>query len=123
MCWRPHHTKSCWSWAPERCRGTSSKVIWRCANTSPSSSGEGTPQRRRHLDLVGSFRPAMREADDDCLEGALIAVDTLAALHESGDLIGPLARSIVAREDISLLGALIATKTAAPRPPRTVFKS
>ena len=65
----------------------------------------------------------MREADDDCLEGALIAVDTLAALQESGDLIGPLARGIVARQDISLLGALIATKTAAPRPSRTVFKS
>ena len=76
-----------------------------------------------HLDLVGSFRPAMREADDDCLDGALIAVDTLAALQESGDLIGPLARGIIAREDISLLGALIATKTAAPRPRRTVFKS
>jgi ornithine cyclodeaminase len=76
-----------------------------------------------HLDLVGSFRPAMREVDDDCLAGALIAVDTLAALQESGDLIGPLVRGIIAREDIFLLGALIATKTAAPRPRRTVFKS
>jgi ornithine cyclodeaminase/alanine dehydrogenase-like protein (mu-crystallin family) len=44
----------------------------------------------------------------------VLLVDTLAALQESGDLIGPLARGIVAREDISLLGALIATKTAAP---------
>ena len=76
-----------------------------------------------HLDLVGSFKPAMREVDDDCLEGALIAVDTLAALEESGDLIGPLARGIIAQKDISLLGALISTKTAASRPRRTVFKS
>jgi alanine dehydrogenase len=76
-----------------------------------------------HLDLVGSFSPAMREVDDDCLEGALIAVDTLAALQESGDLIGPLARGIIAQGDISLLGALIASKTATRRPRRTVFKS
>jgi len=76
-----------------------------------------------HLDLVGSFKPAMREVDDDCLRGAFIAVDTLAALKESGDLIGPLARNVVAQEDISLLGALLASKAPVPRPCRTVFKS
>jgi ornithine cyclodeaminase/alanine dehydrogenase-like protein (mu-crystallin family) len=76
-----------------------------------------------HLDLVGSFKPAMREVDDDCLRGAFIAVDTLAALKESGDLIGPLARSVVAQENISLLGALLDSRPAVPRPHRTVFKS
>jgi len=76
-----------------------------------------------HLDLVGSFRPAMREVDDDCLRGAFIAVDTLAALEESGDLIGPLARNVVAHESISLLGALMASRAPVPRPHRTVFKS
>jgi ornithine cyclodeaminase len=75
-----------------------------------------------HLDLVGSFKPAMREVDDDCLRGAFIAVDTLTALKESGDLTGPLARGVIAQDGISLLGALIA-KAAAPRPRRTVFKS
>ena len=76
-----------------------------------------------HLDLVGSFKPAMREVDDDCLRGAFIAVDTLAALEESGDLIGPLARNVVAHESISLLGALMASRAPVPRPHRTVFKS
>jgi ornithine cyclodeaminase/alanine dehydrogenase-like protein (mu-crystallin family) len=76
-----------------------------------------------HLDLVGSFKPAMREVDDDCLRGAFIAVDTLAALKESGDLIGPLARNVVAQENISLFGALLASKAPVPRPRRTVFKS
>jgi alanine dehydrogenase len=76
-----------------------------------------------HLDLVGSFKPAMREVDDDCLRGAFIAVDTLAALKESGDLIGPLARNVVAQENISPLGALLASRPPVPRPHRTVFKS
>ncbi len=76
-----------------------------------------------HVDLVGSFKPTMREADDECMRGAFIAVDTLAALEESGDLIEPLARGIIAKQDVSLLGALIASKPATPRPHKTVFKS
>jgi ornithine cyclodeaminase len=76
-----------------------------------------------HLDLVGSFRPNMREADDDCMRGAFIAVDTLTALTESGDLSEPLARGVIAKGDLSLLGELITAKPAAPRPAKTVFKA
>jgi ornithine cyclodeaminase/alanine dehydrogenase-like protein (mu-crystallin family) len=76
-----------------------------------------------HLDLAGSFRPDMREADDDCMRGAFIAVDTLDALKTSGDLSQPLARGVIAKDGISLLGAIIAAKPATPRPPRTVFKA
>jgi ornithine cyclodeaminase/alanine dehydrogenase-like protein (mu-crystallin family) len=75
-----------------------------------------------HLDLVGSFKPSMREADDACLDGAFITVDTLAALKESGDLVDPLARGVIAAHAVSLLSDL----TEAPSPrraPRTVFKS
>ncbi len=54
-----------------------------------------------HVDLVGSFRPAMREADDDTLRRARIYVDTRAgALKESGDLADPLARGVIAAADI-----------------------
>jgi alanine dehydrogenase len=76
-----------------------------------------------HLDLVGSFTPNMREADDDCMRGALIAVDTLAALKDSGDLIVPLARGVMAKESISLLNELVARPLEKPRPHKTVFKS
>lgn len=76
-----------------------------------------------HVDLVGSFKPTMREADDECMRGAFIAVDTLAALEDSGDLIEPLARGVIAKHDVSLLGALIASRAATPRPHKTVFKS
>jgi len=76
-----------------------------------------------HLDLVGSFRPDMREADDDCLRGAFVAVDTLTALKESGDLTEPLARGVIRENDVALLGDLIAAGPPVPRPQRTVFKS
>jgi ornithine cyclodeaminase len=62
---------------------------------------------RCHLDLVGSFTPDMREADDACARGALIVIDTLGALQTSGDLIEPIAAGVTARDAIILLGDLI----------------
>jgi ornithine cyclodeaminase len=76
-----------------------------------------------HLDLVGSFRPNMREADDDCMRGAFITVDTPGALEASGDLSEPLARGVMKSDGIALLGELIAAGPPVPRPHRTVFKS
>ena len=76
-----------------------------------------------HLDLVGSFKPTMREADDECLRHAFIAVDTHGALKDSGDLIDPLATGVIAKERISLLSGLLAENPATPRPHKTVFKS
>ena len=40
-----------------------------------------------HLDLVGAFRPEMREADEEALAGAVWA-DTLVALTECGEFVG-----------------------------------
>jgi alanine dehydrogenase len=77
----------------------------------------------RHLDLVGSFKPAMRESDDECLRDACIVVDTPAALVDSGDLIHPLANGIVEEADITLLGELAARTVTAPRAAKSVFKS
>jgi ornithine cyclodeaminase/alanine dehydrogenase-like protein (mu-crystallin family) len=39
-----------------------------------------------HLDLVGAFNLAMREADDEALQRASVFVDTPAALTEGGDV-------------------------------------
>jgi ornithine cyclodeaminase len=56
---------------------------------------------RTHLDLVGGFTPQMREADDEAVGRARIAVDTFAgALAEAGDLVQPLARGVIARDDV-----------------------
>jgi ornithine cyclodeaminase/alanine dehydrogenase-like protein (mu-crystallin family) len=54
-----------------------------------------------HLDLVGGFRPTMREVDDAAVAGAHIAVDTfVGALAEAGDLIVPLERGVITRAQI-----------------------
>ena len=41
-----------------------------------------------HLDLIGGFTPAMREADEAAVRGARVWVDTEVALAEAGDLAG-----------------------------------
>jgi ornithine cyclodeaminase len=79
-----------------------------------------------HLDLIGSFTPAMREADDDCFAGAAIHVDTEEALLKSGDLLGPMSRGVFAAGDVrGTLAGLARGETPGRRSPleRTVFKS
>ena len=53
-----------------------------------------------HVDLVGSYRPDMREADDDLLKKADVWVDNPAALTESGDLAIPLQNGILTPDRI-----------------------
>lgn len=46
----------------------------------------------QHVDLVGGFTPAMREADDEAIARARVYVDTYAgATKEAGDIVRPLA--------------------------------
>jgi ornithine cyclodeaminase/alanine dehydrogenase-like protein (mu-crystallin family) len=55
-----------------------------------------------HLDLVGGFTPAMREADDDCVSRARLFVDTReGALAEAGDIAQPLANGRITPDDIA----------------------
>jgi ornithine cyclodeaminase len=44
-----------------------------------------------HVDLVGAYTPAMREADDEAVRRATVYVDTRAGMNESGDIAQPLA--------------------------------
>lgn len=46
----------------------------------------------KHLDLVGSFTPSMRECDDACVERARVVVDSSHAIESSGDLAQAIAR-------------------------------
>ena len=78
-----------------------------------------------HLDLIGGFTPAMREADDACFAGAAVWIDTTEALAKAGDLLHPIASGILRREDVR---GTLADLCAAPAPARdpaarTVFKS
>jgi len=53
-----------------------------------------------HVDLVGSFTPEMREADDDVLLRGKIFVDHRQITKRSGEFIGPLARGIITPDDV-----------------------
>ena len=53
-----------------------------------------------HVDLVGGFKPTMRESDDETLTRSRIYVDTRHAIEESGDLRGPLERGVIAESDV-----------------------
>ena len=54
-----------------------------------------------HLDLVGSFTPRMREADNVAMQRCAVFVDTRAgALSETGDLIIPIREGAISAETI-----------------------
>ncbi len=81
---------------------------------------------RSHLDLIGSFTPQMREADDACFAGARIVVDTAEALQKSGELLGPMSRGVFDASSVAgtledLARAVVQGRGAATG--RTVFKS
>ncbi|MDQ6628186.1 MAG: ornithine cyclodeaminase family protein [Pseudomonadota bacterium] len=79
-----------------------------------------------HLDLIGSFTPAMREADDACFADAAIYVDSDEALQKSGDLLGPLERGVFSLADVrgTLFGLARGTVTGRrSTAEQTVFKS
>ena len=48
-----------------------------------------------HVDLVGSYKPNMREADDDLIKKANIFIDNEAAKKECGDIFIPLKNKII----------------------------
>src|SRR5690606_4118470 len=54
-----------------------------------------------HLDLVGAFKPTMRESDDEAVRRAAVYVDTLAgATSEAGDIVQPLESGVLRLVDI-----------------------
>ncbi len=67
-----------------------------------------------HVDLVGSFKPEMREADDSLMMRATsIWVDTFSALQESGDLTQSLATGAIKPADVAGdLRALVSRESA-----------
>lgn len=79
-----------------------------------------------HLDLIGSFTPAMREADDDAFRGATLVVDTEEALQKSGELLEPMVHGVFAPADVrGTLAGLCRGEVQGRRDAaeRTVFKS
>lgn len=81
----------------------------------------------QHLDMVGAYRPDMREMDDECLKRGILFVDnTESALRETGDLAIPLAQGVISPAHVNAdLFALCKQTYVFERPDDaiTVFKS
>lgn len=55
----------------------------------------------QHLDLIGAYRPDMREVDDEALRRARIFVDARATtVHHIGELKDPIDRGVISEGDI-----------------------
>jgi ornithine cyclodeaminase len=98
-----------------------------CATLSTAALVHGDwLQPGTHLDLIGSFTPAMREADGVCLARGRVFVDTEEALAKSGDLLSAMAEG---HFDAALLQATLAQLCRGQHAGRasaeeiTVFKS
>lgn len=120
------------AWAVEACGDLEASVRWAdiicCATLAAQPLIRGAWLRPgQHLDLVGSFRPDMREADDDAVRIADVYVDTReGALAESGELVQAIARGVVTPAHVRADLAELAAGSAVVRqdPDRiTLFKS
>jgi ornithine cyclodeaminase len=55
----------------------------------------------QHLDLVGSYKRSMREADDRCIERSSVYLDTYqGGLKESGDIVIPIEKGVLSPSDV-----------------------
>lgn len=74
-----------------------------CATLSkePLVQGEWL-QPGQHLDMVGAYRPDMREMDDECIRRSRVYVDNFeGAMRETGDIAIPLANGVLSKEEIN----------------------
>ena len=79
-----------------------------------------------HLDLIGSFTPAMREADVHCFKGTRTFIDTSEALQKSGDLLDAIAAGTLRADAVQGTLAQLCRGERAGRTgdaERTVFKA
>jgi len=53
-----------------------------------------------HLDLIGAYTPAMREADDDAIRRSRLFVDSIKTASETGELIIPISKGVISIADI-----------------------
>ncbi len=75
-------------------------IVTATMSSDPVIRGEWL-QPGQHLNLIGAYRPDMRETDDDALRRARIFVDSFdTTLDHIGELKIPLAQGVIAREDV-----------------------
>ncbi|MBA4326032.1 MAG: ornithine cyclodeaminase [Rhodobacter sp.] len=68
--------------------------------TTPLIKGEWL-QPGQHLDLIGAYKPGMREVDDRAMQRARLFVDSRATtIHHIGELIDPIASGAISEADV-----------------------
>ncbi|MDP5336629.1 MAG: ornithine cyclodeaminase, partial [Paracoccaceae bacterium] len=88
--------------ADDLAQAVSQADIITCATMSTQPIIQGDWLRPgQHLDLIGAYRPDMREADDTALQRARIFVDSYdTTIGHIGEIKDPLARGVIDRADI-----------------------
>jgi ornithine cyclodeaminase len=73
-----------------------------CATLSQTALVQGAWLKPgAHLDLIGAYRPTMRESDDEAVRRARLFVDTRGgALKEGGDIVIPLEQGVITADKI-----------------------
>jgi alanine dehydrogenase len=54
----------------------------------------------QHIDLVGAYRPEMREVDDEAIERSALFVETMQGIRESGEIAIPLNNGLISESAI-----------------------
>ena len=113
----PHLDAACAAADIICCATTSVQPLVQAAHVRPGT----------HVDLVGGFRPDMREADDALIASASLFVDTAeGALGEAGDLVQPMMAGLISASSVRAELAGLARGEHAGRQHTseiTVFKS
>ncbi|ALJ13612.1 ornithine cyclodeaminase family protein [Sphingopyxis macrogoltabida] len=146
---RPVDTIEVWGRSPDNAARTASEVARRlpeakvtiandlaaaarCADIISAATRSTEPLIRgewvapgTHVDLVGGYRPDMREIDDEGVRQSAIYVDTIdGALAEAGDLRTPLDNGVIGPDAIRGDIRVLATHPLSlPDGTRTLFKS
>jgi ornithine cyclodeaminase len=98
-----------------------------CATLATQALVQGTwLQPGTHLDLIGSFTPAMRETDATCFARSRVYVDTEEALLKAGDVLQAVAEGAFRPQDLQGTLQTLCRGTAAGRQGAdeiTLFKS
>jgi alanine dehydrogenase len=112
--------------SPQQLVQHSEIIITATTSDAPVFDGHGL-RGGTHINAIGSFTPQAREVDDCTVRTSRIYVDSLdACLHEAGDLLIPMDKGVISRNDIrGELGELALGRKACRESDRdiTFFKS
>lgn len=110
---------------PEKVVMNSDILVTATTSETPVFDGR-LVQEGTHINAIGSFKPHVRELDDETMKRARIFVDSKTeAWKEAGDLIIPFQKGIITEEDVEAeLGELILGRNGRRNPlDITIFKS